>query len=141
MGYCTVRLPHGVDKCSDTMTKDPTMASISAALHDLLAEQDLPVEDALARHFTDEYRQSTNGDWIDRAAFAEQIAQLRSFVDHVEIRVIDELTQGSRYAERHIVEVTGRDGSVVAQEVYLFADVAEDGRFESLEEISRPLSS
>lgn len=115
------------------------MASISAALHDLLAERNRSVEDVLARHFTHDYRQSTNGDWIDRAAFAEQVTQLRAFIDHVEIRVLDELMQGSRYAERHVIQVTGRDGSVIGQEVYLFADIAEDGRFASLEEISRPL--
>jgi hypothetical protein len=115
------------------------MASISAALHDLLVTPDLTVEDALARHFTDDYRQSTNGEWIDRAAFGQQMEQLRGFVDAVEIRVIDELSQGSRYAERHVIQVTGRDGSVVGQEVYVFAEVAEDGRFGSLEELSRSL--
>ncbi|HVX07674.1 hypothetical protein [Humibacter sp.] len=116
------------------------MASISAALHDLLATRDLAVEDALTRHFTDDYRQSTDGEWIDRATFAQQMEQLRGFVDAVEITVLDELSQGSRYAERHVIRVTGRDGSVVGQEVYVFAEVAEDGRFGSLEELSRPLS-
>ena len=116
------------------------MASISAALHDLLAARDLTVEDALARHFTDGYRQSTNGEWIDRATFGQQMEQLRGFVDAVDISVVDELSQGSRYAERHIIRVTGRDGSVVGQEVYVFAELAEDGRFASLEELSRPLS-
>ncbi|WP_022901078.1 hypothetical protein [Humibacter albus] len=116
------------------------MASIAAALHDLLNERDLSVEDGLSRHFTDGFRQSTNGDWIDRSAFAAQLDQLRLLVDRAEIRVVDELTSGSAYAERHVLTATMRDGSVAAQEVFLFAKIADDGRFESLEELVRPLT-
>jgi hypothetical protein len=116
------------------------MPSISAALHDLLGAQDLTVADALARHFADDYRQSTNGDWIDRAAFAQQLTQLRGFVDRVDIDVLSELTQGSAYAERHIITVTQKDGGVGRQEVYLFGEIAADGRFAWLEELTRALS-
>lgn len=115
------------------------MASMSAALHDLLAERDLPVEEALTRHFTDGYRQSTNGDWIDRAAFAQQIGQLRSFLLTVEIDVLDELRQGSAYAERHVIRAIQADGSALGQEVFVFAQVADDDRFDRLEELVRPL--
>ncbi|MHA7985354.1 hypothetical protein ACX9R5_06065 [Rathayibacter sp. CAU 1779] len=115
------------------------MPSISAALHELLGEGDLSVESVLQRHFTDDYRQSTGGEWIDRAAFAEQMTQLRAFVDRVEIEVVVELVQGSAYAERHVIRVTQRDGSVLAQEVFVFASLAADGRFEGLEELVRPL--
>jgi len=116
------------------------MPSISAALYDLLNEQASPVEDALERHFRPEFRQSTNGDWIDRATFVEQMTVLRSFVDHVEIEVLAELTQGDSYAERHVLTATQRDGGTASQEVFLFGVIAEDGRFASLEELVRPLS-
>lgn len=115
------------------------MASIAAALKELLAEQAVSVEDVLARHFTDSYRQSTNGEWIDRAAFADQMTRLRPHVDHIEITVLDEVSQGSAYAERHVILVTQRDGGMLRQEVFLFAQLAEDGRFYSLEELVRPL--
>ncbi|GAB3799640.1 hypothetical protein GCM10028798_12990 [Humibacter antri] len=115
------------------------MASIAAALNELLADHAVSVEDALARHFTDSYRQSTNGEWIDRAAFAEQMAQMRPFIDHVEITVLDEVSQGPAYAERHVIRVAQRDGGVLRQEVFLFARLAEDGRFDSLEELVRAL--
>ncbi|NNC12002.1 nuclear transport factor 2 family protein [Planctomonas sp. JC2975] len=115
------------------------MPSISAALHELLGERDLPLESVLQRHFTDDYRQSTGGEWIDRAVFAEQMTQLRAFVDHVDIEVVAEVAQGSAYAERHIIRVTQPDGSVLAQEAFVFASVADDGRFKSLEELVRPV--
>jgi len=116
------------------------MASIAAALHDLLNERDLTVEDALSRHFTDDFHQSTDGDWIGRAELADRMNQLRLVVDRAEIRVIDELANGSDYAERHVLSATLRDGSTMAQEVFLFAQIAADGRFGSLEELVRPLS-
>ncbi|GAA4161048.1 hypothetical protein GCM10022286_18050 [Gryllotalpicola daejeonensis] len=115
------------------------MPSISAALHDLLGSQELTVEQALTRHFTDDYRQSTNGDWTDRAAFAQQVTQLRGFLERIDIEVKSELTEGSSYAERHIITVTQRDGGVGAQEVFLFGRIAADGRFASLEELTRQL--
>jgi hypothetical protein len=115
------------------------MPSISAALHDLLAARDLTVDEALTRHVTDDYRQSTNGEWIDRAAFAQQLSLLRSFIESVDIDVRDELVQGSSYAERHVITVTQRDGAVGRQEVYLFGRLAEDGRFAWLEELTRAL--
>lgn len=114
------------------------MASISAALYQLLGSE-LSVEEALSRNMTDSYRQSTNGEWIDRAAFAAQLEATRGFVAGVEIEVVAELSQGSAYAERHIIAVTQPSGAVARQEVYLFGEIAPDGRFAWLEELTRPL--
>ena len=116
------------------------MASIAAALHDLLNEPDLSVESALTRHFTDEYRQSTDGTWIDRAEFGRQIQGLRTFVAHAAIDVVDELVDGTAYAERHVIRITGRDGTTARQEVFLFGRIAADGRFAELEELTRHLT-
>lgn len=116
------------------------MASISQALHELLNERDTPVAEVLARHFSDDYHQSTNGEWTDRAGFAQQIDFLRSGVDLAELEVLAELTQGSRYAERHVIHVTQNDGTVAAQEAYVFAEIAADGRFSSLTELTRPVT-
>ncbi|GAA4191412.1 hypothetical protein GCM10022288_22130 [Gryllotalpicola kribbensis] len=115
------------------------MPSIAAALHDLLGSNDLTVEQAVARHVTDDYRQSTDGVWIDRAAYVQQIAQLRGFIERIAVEVKGELTEGSHYAERHIITVTRRDGGTAAQEVFLFGEVAADGRFAQLEELTRQL--
>jgi len=117
------------------------MPSITATLHDLLAAHELTVDEALMRHVTDDYRQSTDGDWIDRAAFAQQLTGLRAAIDAVEFEVISELTEGDAYAERHIVTITLPDGSRRRQEVFLFARLAADGRFAQLEELTRPLQT
>lgn len=116
------------------------MTTINAALHDLLNQPNLPLEDAIERHFTPSYRQRTNGSWDDRAAFADHIVHLRSIVKMVTITVLDEISDGHTYADRHIVDLEKADGSHVVQEVYLFGDLAPDGRFDRIEEATLMLA-
>jgi hypothetical protein len=57
-------------------------------------------------------------------------------VESARIEILDELYDGNRYADRHIVYITKRDGSKVVQEVYLFGVMDEDGRFDRIEEVT-----
>lgn len=50
------------------------------------------------------------------------------------VQVHEELFDGSRYADRHTAHITKTDGSTVSMEVYVFADLAPDGRFSRIEE-------
>jgi len=110
--------------------------TIATALTDLLLTPGLPLDEALDRHFAPEYRQRTDGAWIDRTGFAEHIAHLRGVVADGTIRVHDELSAGPSYAERHTIDVVKADGSTTAHEVYVFAERAPDGRFVRLEEVT-----
>ena len=116
------------------------MASIAAALLDLLNNRSISVDDAIARHFSESYRQRTDGVWSDRAGFADHIAHLRQIVDHVEIRVIDELECDLAYSDRHEAHITKIDGTVVVQEVYLFGTLTQDGLFAEVHEVTHMLS-
>ncbi|MFE6742642.1 nuclear transport factor 2 family protein [Streptomyces tubercidicus] len=107
---------------------------IAAALTDLIFNADITVEEAADRHFTPDYRQRTDGEWADRAGFVEHIAHVRTLVAEGSIEVHDELYDGTKYADRHTVNITKKDGSTVVTEVYVFADLASDGRFNRLEE-------
>ncbi|MFF3460414.1 nuclear transport factor 2 family protein [Streptomyces sp. NPDC002730] len=107
---------------------------IKAALTDLIFSSDLTVQEAADRHFTPEYRQRTDGQWDDRAAFVEHITHVRTIVAGGHVEVHDELYDGSKYADRHTVRVTKKDNSTVSMEVYVFAELAPDGRFSRIEE-------
>ena len=115
------------------------MTNIAAALHDLLNERQLPLEEAVRRHFTDTYRQRTDGTWDDRAGFVQHIAHLRTIVANATITIRDELRDGDRYADRHIAHIIKQYGGEVAQEVYLFGTLAPDGRFDRVEEVTMML--
>ncbi|OPC77497.1 hypothetical protein B4N89_44165 [Embleya scabrispora] len=109
---------------------------IAAALTDLLFDRDLPLAEAADRHFAPDYRQRTDGEWADRTEFLAHIAHLRTIVAAGSIEVHDELREGTRYADRHTVDITKHDGSTVRTEVYVFADLAPDGRFRRIEEVT-----
>lgn len=108
--------------------------SIHTVLDQLLNQQHLALNDVIDRYFSPHYRQRTNGVWDDRAAFTQHIRKLREVVASVRIEVLDELRDGNRYADRHCVYVTKRDGSTVVQEVYLFGELDHEGRFLRIEE-------
>jgi hypothetical protein len=107
---------------------------IRSALDEILNQQQLALEDVLDRHFSPDYRQRTNGHWDDREAFTCHARKLREVVASAHIKVLDELRDGNRYADRHRVHVTKRDGTQVVQEVYLFAELDAEGRFACIEE-------
>ncbi|QEA14363.1 nuclear transport factor 2 family protein [Comamonas flocculans] len=108
--------------------------SIHRVLDDLLNQGTLPLDEVLDRHFSPAYRQRTNGQWDDRRAFALHARKLREVVAVARIEVLDELRDGRRYADRHRVHITKRDGAELLQEVYLFAELDADGRFARVHE-------
>ncbi|KUN09346.1 hypothetical protein AQI95_05880 [Streptomyces yokosukanensis] len=116
------------------MTTSTFRTDITTALTDLLFTPGLALSEAVDRHFAPDYRQRTDGRWDDRTEFTAHIAHLRTMVASGSIQVLDELAQGDRYADRHVVEVTKTDGSTVRMEVYVFAEFAPDGRFRRIEE-------
>lgn len=111
-----------------------TRTGIEAAITDLLFNRDITVQEAADRHFAPEYRQRTDGKWDDRAGFLEHITHLRTIVADGQVQVHEELRDGSKYADRHTAHITKTDGSTVRMEVYVFADLAPDGRFSRIEE-------
>ncbi|MEV7508684.1 nuclear transport factor 2 family protein [Streptomyces sp. NPDC091201] len=113
---------------------------IEAALTDLLFNRDLSLEEAAERHFTPGYRQRTDGEWADRAEFLDHIAHLRGIVAGGTVEVHDELYDGTQYADRHTCHITKNDGTTVTMEVYVFAELAPDGRFHRIEETTLMLS-
>ena len=113
---------------------------MQSALTDLLFRPELDLVTAADRHFAPDYRQRTDGSWDERDGFLEHIAHLRSVVAEGTVRVLDEFRDGACYADRHVVDIVKRDGSRVEMEVYVFAELAEDGRFLRVEETTLLLS-
>ncbi len=110
------------------------MPGIKALLDDLLNTPNRPLEEVMEAHLTPAYRQRTDGAWSTREEVAQHFGHLRSIVESADVRVHGELTDPPHYAERHTVVINKRDGTRVIQEVYVFGDVAADGRFARLEE-------
>lgn len=115
-------------------TETMTSTDISRALNDLLFIPGLDLDEVIDQHFAPDYRQRTNGVWSDRDSFTQHMTRLRSLIRGGHMEVHDELRDGPRYADRHTVTLTRHDGSVSVTEVFLFAEMAPDGRFRRVEE-------
>lgn len=116
------------------------MTTIKEAVDDLFNPQ-LTVKAAVERHYAPTFRQRTNGTWNDRTGLLARIVELRKVVEHATITVLDELADGERYAERHVIALVQRDGTRILQEVHVFAHRDSDGRFVRIEELNLMLDS
>ncbi|MGW5556504.1 hypothetical protein ACWER9_04660 [Micromonospora sp. NPDC003944] len=111
-----------------------TPVRISDAIRDVAFEPRLGLEEALDKYYAPDLIHTGDGRTRDRAAFAEMVAGIRSKVVEGTVTVLDELYDGLTYAERHRYTMTMTDGTVVNREMYYFATLAEDGRFQRVHE-------
>jgi len=111
-------------------------ARISDALRALLFEPDSGTEldRVLDRYYAPDFTFRTDGKTLDRDEFAEMVARVRSQVAEGSVTVLDELRDGSTYAERHVFHITLKNGATQDREVAIFGTFAEDGRFRYLSE-------
>lgn len=114
--------------------------SIGIVLDELLNQPDVPINNVIKKYFNPKYRQRTNGIWDNIDAFTQHAEKLREIVASAKIKILDELRSDNQYADRHLVTVNKRNGSQVIQEVYLFAQLDEFGRFKSIEETTLMLA-
>jgi hypothetical protein len=114
--------------------------SIATALDALIFQRSSPVEQVVSTYFSDDYVQRTDGVESDRPAFVAHIEHLRTLLQSGTIVVHEELQDGTVYADRHTVRARKFDGSSVASEVYLFAELAADGRFARVHETTLLIS-
>jgi len=111
-------------------------ARISDALRDLLLEPDSGADlaEVLDRYYAPDFTYRTDRKTLDRSEFAELVAGARTQVAKGSVTVLDELRDGSTYAERHVFHVALKNGATQDREVAIFGTFAADGRFRRLNE-------
>ncbi|WP_422735558.1 hypothetical protein ACN263_18155 [Micromonospora sp. WMMD729] len=111
-----------------------TPVRISDAIRDVAFEPRLALPEAVDKYYAPGLVHTADGRTRDRGEFAEMVAGIRDTVVEGTVTVLDELYDGLHYAERHRYKMTMTDGTVVHREVYHFATLAEDGRFQQVHE-------
>jgi predicted SnoaL-like aldol condensation-catalyzing enzyme len=96
-----------------------------------------PLEATIDRYFAPDYTQRTDGALCGRDGFAAHIRALRALAADGNVKVSKAIRDGNRIADRHEVTVTRQDGTTSRIEVYLFGELAADGRLLHVEEITR----
>jgi hypothetical protein len=109
---------------------------ISDALRALVFEPDpgAELDQVLDRYYAPDFTLRTDGKTLNRDEFAEMVARVRSQVAEGSVTVLDELRDGSAYAERHVFHLVLSNGTTVDREVAIFGTFAADGRFRHLSE-------
>ncbi|MDX3236243.1 nuclear transport factor 2 family protein [Streptomyces sp. ME03-5709C] len=111
-----------------------TQVRISDAIREVAFEPSRELDDVLDTYYAPDYVHRSDGRTLDRAGFAHMVAGIRSRVVEGSVTVLDELYDGSHYAERHRYTMRLTDGTVVDREIYFFATLSEDGRFRRVDE-------
>jgi hypothetical protein len=123
-----------------SLDRDPA-AFIETALNEVCFgdEDRFPLAATLDRYFSPDYQQRTDGEVLDRDGFAAHLRAVRGLTAAGRIEVREVVVDGRRFADRHEVTVTRRDGTTSRLEIYLFGELAADGRLRRVDEISRVL--
>lgn len=95
------------------------------------------IEASVARYFSENYVQVTDGVSIRYPEFLEHVRHLMRVVKRIDIQVLDALRDGDQIADRHIVKIVRNDGANSTIEVYLFGELDRDGRCVSVTETTR----
>jgi hypothetical protein len=111
-----------------------TRLHISDAIWETAFGGDGDLSEILDKYYAPDYIHRNDGETMDRAAFVEMVGKYRSQILTGTMTVLDEMYDGDHYAERHVYDITLRDGSTINRELYLFGTVAPDGRFRHITE-------
>jgi hypothetical protein len=115
-------------------------AFLTAALTDVFLSSAEPVEQAAAKYFHPEFRQYVEGTEVDYPQLLDHARELRGRFASSRIHVVQVLRHGDQVAARHRVHHVTTGGTDVHGEVFLFAELAPDGRLWRATEVSRRLS-
>jgi len=94
-------------------------------------------ETAIARHFSPDYVQVSDGNRLDYHELVAHIKRLRGVITSGTIEVHEAVRNGDLVADRHTLRGTKADGSEVVGDCYAFTEYGPDGRIRRVTEISR----
>lgn len=105
------------------------------------SESQYPLVATINQYFTPDYQQYTNGSLLDYSDFVSHISALRASVTGGSVVVLEAAFQGNTIADRHIVSETLPDGTTSQSEVFLFGEIASDGRLQIVHEATQAVTS
>ncbi|MGH3648560.1 MAG: nuclear transport factor 2 family protein [Micromonosporaceae bacterium] len=98
-------------------------------------------ETVLDRYHTPDYAIVNDGIRLDRQRLLDHIRPARKRATAVRVEVHDTLVDGDRAAARYRLDAVMRTGNVIATEIYMFGRLAEDGRLQHVEQLTRTVPS
>lgn len=101
------------------------------------SDKDLPLKETIDRYFAADFVEVVDGTTFGHDEFTAHMGRLRALVTGGRVEVLAAIREGDGFAHRHLLHVTGADGSTMRREVYMFGQFAADGRLLHIDEVSR----
>ncbi|MET8877906.1 nuclear transport factor 2 family protein [Nocardia sp. NPDC004278] len=92
------------------------------------------------RYHTPDILWLSDGHPMDRNRLVAHAKPSRKNVTQCRVDIMDTIASGDRVAARYTVIATMRTGRTIATEIYMFGDLAPDGRLHRVDAITRDLS-
>ena len=103
---------------------------------------DEPPETVFDRYHTPDFVLHTDGLPLDRARLLDHVRPARRRASGIHVEVHDAVTEGDRVAARYTLgAVMRKGGATVVTEIYLFGQLAADGRLRRADQLTRILSN
>lgn len=96
-----------------------------------------PPETVMDRYHTADVEWHTDGLRLDREKLIAHFGPVRRNAVAIRCEVHDVVVDGDRIAARYTMHATMRKGRTVTNEIYLFGQLAEDGRIRRVDQVSR----
>ncbi|WP_422772757.1 hypothetical protein ACN28C_07115 [Plantactinospora sp. WMMC1484] len=84
-----------------------------------------------------EFEMFTDGVRLDRQRMLDHVRPARKRAASVRVDVHEALVAGDRVAAAYTLTATMRRGQVVTTEIYMFGQVAQDGRLRRVDQLTR----
>lgn len=94
----------------------------------------------LDRYHTADVEYYNDGLRLDRDKLVAHARPVRKNATRVEVTVHSAIVAGEHVAARYTLEASLRTGDVVANEIYMFGQLAADGRLRRIDQVTRALA-
>jgi hypothetical protein len=90
-------------------------------------------------YHTREFEMINDGLRLDRERLLAHVRTGRKNAASVQVTIHDTVIEGNRIAARYTLTATMRKGSMIATEIYMFGQLAPDGRLHHVDQVTRTI--
>ncbi|MFF1278943.1 nuclear transport factor 2 family protein [Streptomyces marokkonensis] len=123
-----------------TITDDPR--NFLEKLYNNFQDEIFSEEDSGAvidRYYAPDFTLVSDGISIDRERLIKHIRPVKKSVLSGTYEVLEAVTQGNRLAARLVIRAVMKQGAETENEVHMFCEMTDDGRFANINQITRSI--
>lgn len=96
-------------------------------------------ETVMDRYHTSDYEMVSDGILLDRKRLLDHVRPGRKRAASIQVEVDEVIVHGDRVASRYRLIASMRKGNVIATEIYMFGQLADNGRLHRVTQLTRTI--